>query len=91
MDWSFTTGGCEMLLPLSEQATNPVEKINPTKIRRAGLCCSVIYMPASLMDFASNIARASDLLNTPPGSRLTHNSCNGNVIALNALLERVAL
>ena len=80
-----------MLLPLSEQATNPVEKINPIKVCRAGLCCSVIYMPAPLTDFAANIALASDLLNTLSGPRLTHNSYNSNVITFNALLERVAL
>ena len=91
MGWSFATGGCEMLLPLSEQATNTVEKINPTKVRRVGVCCSVIYMSAPLTDFAANIARASDLLNTLSGSRLTHNSYNSNVISFNALLERVAL
>ena len=79
-----TTDDCELSLSLSEQATNPVNKSNATKVLRTRLPLSVVYMPAPLEDFAANIAGASDLFNALCVSGPTHKSDNGNVIALNA-------
>ena len=79
-----TTDDCEISLSLSEQATNPVNKTNATKVLRTRLLFSVVYMPAPLEDFAANIAGASDLFNALCVSGPTHKS-DSNVIALNAL------
>jgi len=85
VDCVSPTDGCNILLSLSAQATNSVDKSNATKIIRTRLYFSVIYVPAPLTDFAANIAGASDLLNTLCISGPTHKSYNSNVITFNAL------
>jgi hypothetical protein len=77
-----TTDDCEISLPLSEQAANPVNKSNATKALRTRLLLSVVYMPAPLEAFAANIAGASDLFNALCAFGPNHESDNGNVIAL---------
>lgn len=85
MGCAFATGGCEILLSLSEQAAKPVNKSNATKALRKHLCFSIIYMPAPLADFDANIAEASDLFKALGVSGPTHKICNSNVVACNAL------
>ena len=85
MDCVSPTDGCETLLSLSAQATNPVDKSNATRLVRTRLYFSVVYIPAPLTDFPANIAGASGLLNTLCISGRTHKSYNSNVITFNAL------
>ena len=85
MDGASTSDDCEISLSLSEQATNPINETNATKVLRTCLPFSVVYTPAPPEDFAANIAGAPDLFNVLCVSGPTHKSYNGNVIALNAL------
>ena len=85
MDCVFPTDGCETLLLLSAQATNPVDKSNATKALRMRLYFSVVYIPAPLTDSAANTAGASDLLTTLCISGRTHKSHNSNLTTFNAL------
>ena len=77
--------GCEIVLSLSAQATNPVDKSNATKILRTRLYLSVVYIPAPLTDFPANIAGTSGLISTLCISGRTHKSYNSNVMPFNAL------
>ena len=85
MDCVSPTDGCETLLSLSAQATNPVDKSNATRIILTRLCFSVVFIPAPLTDFLANIAGASALLNTLCISGRTHKSYDSNVTVFNAL------